>query len=197
MACCVIVDQLCDFCDTATEEMWNAHLLEKGHRFAHEVPKDPAREGVEGGSEGHTAHQEDDVCGGQVCCTLRKTNRNGLSQTHTPMPRVKSSVSSVARRANLNTTCSKIVLTDYEQNIVIWIFVRRFIYMHPLSQVIMSCDMCWRGVIIIYFGLSDHCIMCLPCLKLQINIQTVILVAWKCLIPLYVRFVRVRCFFFV
>ena len=60
----------------------SSHLLKKGDKFAHEVAKDPTREGVERGSEGHTAHQEGDVCGSKVCCRLRKTNINGLSQTH-------------------------------------------------------------------------------------------------------------------
>ena len=49
----------------------SSHLLKKGDKLAHEVPEDPPREGVEGGGERHTAHQEDDVSGGQVCCTLR------------------------------------------------------------------------------------------------------------------------------
>ncbi|KAG9337190.1 hypothetical protein JZ751_029670 [Albula glossodonta] len=32
----------------------------------HEVPEHPAGQGVEGGSEGHAAHQENDVRGGQM-----------------------------------------------------------------------------------------------------------------------------------
>lgn len=48
------------------------YLLQKGDKFAHEVAKDPSREGVKGGGEGDAAHQEDDVSGSQVCCTGRK-----------------------------------------------------------------------------------------------------------------------------
>lgn len=44
------------------------YLLQKGHKFAHEVAEDPSWQGVEGGSEGDTADQEDDVGSGQVCC---------------------------------------------------------------------------------------------------------------------------------
>lgn len=48
------------------------YLLKKGNKLAHEISKDPSRERIEGGSEGDTAHQEDDVSGGQVCCTERE-----------------------------------------------------------------------------------------------------------------------------
>lgn len=51
-----------------------SHLLQKGNEFAHEVAKYPLRERVEGGGEGHTTHQEDDVCGRKVGCMLRKAN---------------------------------------------------------------------------------------------------------------------------
>lgn len=44
------------------------YLLQKGHKFAHEVAEDPSRQRVEGGGEGDAANQEDDVSGGQVCC---------------------------------------------------------------------------------------------------------------------------------
>lgn len=49
-----------------------SYLLEKGHKFAHEVAEDPPWQGVEGGGEGDAANQEDDVSGGQVCCRENK-----------------------------------------------------------------------------------------------------------------------------
>lgn len=48
------------------------HLLEKGHKFAHEVSKDPSWQRVEGGGEGDAANQKDDVSGSQVCCRENK-----------------------------------------------------------------------------------------------------------------------------
>lgn len=50
------------------------YLLQKGHKFAHEVAEDPSGQRVEGGGEGDAAHQEDDVSGGQVGC--REDNRH-------------------------------------------------------------------------------------------------------------------------
>lgn len=48
------------------------YLLEKGHKFAHEVAEDPSRQRIESGGEGDAANQEDDVSGGQVCCRENK-----------------------------------------------------------------------------------------------------------------------------
>ncbi len=44
----------------------SAYLLEKSNKFAHEVPKYPARQRVEGCSERHAAQQENNISGSQV-----------------------------------------------------------------------------------------------------------------------------------
>lgn len=58
------------------------YLLQKGHKFAHEVAEDPSRQRVEGGSEGDTADQEDDVGSGQVCCREDKHQTEGSVTAH-------------------------------------------------------------------------------------------------------------------
>lgn len=59
-------------CNVTKKNQSCFYLLKKGNKFAHEVAKDPSREGIERGGEGDAAHQEDDVSGGQVRCTKTK-----------------------------------------------------------------------------------------------------------------------------
>jgi len=49
------------------------YLLEKSNKFTHEVPKYPARQGVESSSERHAAKQKNDVSGSQVCWGIKYT----------------------------------------------------------------------------------------------------------------------------
>lgn len=58
------------------------YLLQKGHKFAHEVAEDPSRQRVEGGGEGNAADQEDDVSSRQVCCREDKHHREGDVTAH-------------------------------------------------------------------------------------------------------------------
>lgn len=58
------------------------YLLQKGHKFAHEVAEDPSRQRVEGGGEGDAADQEDDVSSSQVCCREDKHHTEGSVTAH-------------------------------------------------------------------------------------------------------------------
>lgn len=58
------------------------YLLQKGHKFAHEVAKDPSRQRVESGGEGDAADQEDDVSSGQVRCGEDNHHTEGSVTAH-------------------------------------------------------------------------------------------------------------------
>lgn len=64
------------------DEISGFYLLQKGHKFAHEVAEDPSGQRVEGGGEGDAAHQEDDVRSGQVCCREDNHHMKGSVTAH-------------------------------------------------------------------------------------------------------------------